>query len=72
MTVARIPKDTRVHFPGNPDSDDTHLELPPQLQSIDRGINRRKIFLYINKKKYHNSFSQNEIFLHITSIKYYI
>lgn len=39
MTVARIPKDTRVHFPGNPDSDDTHLELPPQLQSIDRGIN---------------------------------
>lgn len=32
--------------------------------------NWRKIFLYINKKKYHNSFPQNEIFLHITSIKY--
>lgn len=54
MTVARIPKDTRVHFPGNPDSDDTHLELPPQLQSIDRGINQfeKKIFLYINLKKF--------------------
>lgn len=54
MTVARIPKDTRVHFPGNPDADDTHLELPPQLQSIDCGINQfeKKIFLYINLKKF--------------------
>lgn len=53
MTVARIPKDTRVHFPGNPDADDTHLELPPQLKSIDSGINQfeKKIFLYINLKK---------------------
>lgn len=33
LTVARIPKDAHVLFPGNHDS--THLVLPPQLQSID-------------------------------------
>lgn len=42
MTVARVPKNTRVHFPGNQDSDDTHLVFPPQLQSIDQGINHFK------------------------------
>lgn len=65
MTVARVPKNTRVHFPGNQDSDDTHLVFPPQLQSIDQGINHLKKNIPVNIPE------RDFVMIVFKSVKYY-
>lgn len=37
MTVARKPRETIVNFPGEGDTSDTYLTLPPQLHSNSSG-----------------------------------
>jgi hypothetical protein len=38
MTVARKPTEAEVNFPGEGDTSETHLTLPPQLQNNSTGI----------------------------------